>query len=120
MAIQALQADICRIQSGRHRPDREAAGGIRFERWHFEFGAGGRLRLQESHDRDGDWRFSKGSPRRGLAGAGEVIDAAGLFVLLERARDGDGADARRPEAVIDVNGGEGDGPDRVIGGLGVR
>ena len=52
-----------------------------------------------------------------LGGADEVIDAAGLFILLEREGNGDraiGLDARRPEAVVDVNGGERNGLDGII------
>ena len=54
-----------------------------------------------------------------LGGADEVVHAAGLFVLLEAngmVTVAVGLDARRPEAVVDVDGGEGDGLDRIIAG----
>jgi hypothetical protein len=50
-------------------------------------------------------------------GAVEVADAAGLLVLFEGEGDGDGAvdlDARRPEEVVEMDGGEGDGLHRVV------
>ena len=52
-----------------------------------------------------------------LAGFGEVIDAAGLFALLEVVPDGGqaiGLHARGPEAVVHADSGERDGLERVV------
>ena len=51
------------------------------------------------------------------AGDGEVVDPPRLLALLEDGRDGDpavGLDARRPEAVADLDGGERNGRDGVV------
>ena len=55
-----------------------------------------------------------------LGSANEVVDAPGLFVFLECERNGDFAidlDARRPESVVDVDGGEGNRLNRIVTGL---
>src|SRR5262249_35073534 len=60
---------------------------------------------------------------KSLGGADKIVDAPGLFVFAECERNGDRAvdlDPRRPESVVDVDGGEGYRLDRIVALLGAQ